>query len=244
MMNNTLAVIGMGYVGLPLAVTFAESGIRVVGLDLSAEKMRMLNEGESYIEDIPSERLAHLVSAGMVRGSTDFDELAKVDCISICVPTPLSKTRDPEMSYILAATKEIAPRLRKGQTIILESTTYPGTTREVILPILEETGLKVGEDFFLAFSPERVDPGREDFTTKNTPKVMGGITPACVERATAFYSRAIDHVVPVSSPEVAEMVKLLENTFRAVNIGLVNEVLLMCEKLGIDAWEVIDAAAT
>ena len=243
-MNNTLAVIGMGYVGLPLAVTFAESGVRVVGLDLSAEKMRMLNEGESYIEDIPSERLAHLVSAGMVRGSTDFDELAKVDCISICVPTPLSKTRDPEMSYILAATKEIAPRLRKGQTIILESTTYPGTTREVILPILEETGLKVGEDFFLAFSPERVDPGREDFTTKNTPKVMGGITPACVERATAFYSRAIDHVVPVSSPEVAEMVKLLENTFRAVNIGLVNEVLLMCEKLGIDAWEVIDAAAT
>jgi len=241
---SSLAVVGMGYVGLPLAVTFAESGVKVCGLDLSSEKMGMLNEGESYIEDIPTPRLAPLVSKGLVRGSTDFDDLADADCISICVPTPLSKTRDPEMSYVLAATKEIAPRLRKGQVVILESTTYPGTTREVILPLLEETGLKVGEDFFLAFSPERVEPGREDYTTKNTPKVIGGITPACVEKATAFYCQAIDHVVPVSSPEVAEMVKLLENTFRAVNIGLVNEVLLMCEKLGVDAWEVIDAAAT
>jgi UDP-N-acetyl-D-glucosamine dehydrogenase len=241
---STLAVVGMGYVGLPLAVTFAESGVSVCGLDLSQEKMGLLNKGESYIEDIPSERLGPLVSKGLVRGSTNFDDLAKADCISICVPTPLSKTRDPEMSYILSATEQIAPRLCKGQTIILESTTYPGTTREVILPILEKTGLKVGVDFFLAFSPERVDPGREDFTTKNTPKVLGGITLACVEKAAAFYSQAIDHVVPVTSPEVAEMVKLLENTFRAVNIGLVNEVLLMCEKLGIDAWEVIDAAAT
>ncbi len=234
----------MGYVGLPLTVTFAESGVSVCGLDLSEEKMQMLNEGYSYIEDIPSLRLQPLVAAGLVRGSTDFDELAGADAISICVPTPLSKTRDPEMSHILAAVKEIAPRLRKGQTIILESTTYPGTTREVILPILEATGLKVGEDFFLAFSPERVDPGRDDYTTKNTPKVIGGITPACLERAATFYSQAIDSLVPVSSPEAAEMVKLLENTFRAVNIGLVNEVLLMCEKLGVNAWEVIDAAAT
>ena len=242
--QKSLAVVGMGYVGLPLAVTFAEAGVRVTGLDLNADKMRQINEGFSYIEDIPSGRLAKLVVRGLITGSTDFGRLAEVDVISICVPTPLSKTRDPEMAYILAAAEQIAPRLRKGQTVVLESTTYPGTTREVILPILEATGLKVGEDFFLAFSPERVDPGREDFTTKNTPKVMGGITPACAERASAFYSQAIDTVVPVSSPEVAEMVKLLENTFRAVNIGLVNEVLLMCEKLGIDAWEVIEAAAT
>lgn len=244
MNESKVAVVGMGYVGLPLAVVFAEAGLRVCGIDLSNEKMSLLNEGVSYIEDIPSSRLAPLVKAGLITGSTDFDELTNVDAISICVPTPLSKTRDPEMSYILSAAREIAPRLRKGQTIILESTTYPGTTREVILPILEETGLKVGEDFFLAFSPERVDPGREDFTTKNTPKVLGGVTQNCVERASAFYGQAIDEIVPVSSPEAAEMVKLLENTFRAVNIGLVNEVLLMCEKLGVDAWEVIDAAAT
>ena len=244
MRNRSLAVVGMGYVGLPLAVAFAESRVSVCGLDLSEEKMQMLNSGKSYIEDIPSPRLQPLVAAGLVRGSTDFDELARADAISICVPTPLSKTRDPEMSYILAATKEIAPRLKKGQIIILESTTYPGTTREVILPILEETGLKVGVDFFLAFSPERIDPGRKDYTTKNTPKVLGGITQKCVEAASAFYEQAIDTVVPVSSPEVAEMVKILENTFRAVNIGLVNEVLLMCERLRINAWEVIEAAAT
>lgn len=244
MNESKVAVVGMGYVGLPLAVVFAEAGLRVCGIDLSNEKMSLLNEGVSYIEDIPSSRLAPLVKAGLITGSTDFDELTNVDAISICVPTPLSKTRDPEMSYILSAAREIAPRLKEGQTIILESTTYPGTTREVILPILEETGLRVGQDFFLAFSPERVDPGREDFTTKNTPKVLGGVTPNCVKKASAFYGQAIDEIVPVSSPEAAEMVKLLENTFRAVNIGLVNEVLLMCEKLGVDAWEVIDAAAT
>lgn len=242
--NPQMAVIGMGYVGLPLAVTFAESDVSVIGLDLSGSKMDLLNEGTSYIEDIENKRLKLLVDVGLVSGSTDFDWLARVDAISICVPTPLSKTRDPDMSYIVSATEQIAPRLQKGQVIILESTTYPGTTRDVILPMLEASGFKVGEDFYLAFSPERVDPGREDYTTKNTPKVLGGVTPACVEKASEFYGRAIDTVVPVSSPEAAEMVKLLENTFRAVNIGLVNEVLLMCEKLGIDAWEVIEAAST
>ena len=241
---NSLAIVGMGYVGLPLAVTFAEAGVHVLGLDLNENKIDLLNQGTSYIEDIPSERLAPLVTNGLLRGSTSFDNLASVEAISICVPTPLSKTRDPEMSYILSAAQEIAPRLSRGQTIILESTTYPGTTREVILPILEETGLEVGKDFFLAFSPERVDPGREDFTTKNTPKVLGGVTSTCLEKAASFYHQAIDTIIRVSSPETAEMVKLLENTFRAVNIGLVNELLLMCEKLGVDAWEVIDAAAT
>lgn len=242
--ETQLGVVGMGYVGLPLAVVFAEAGVKVTGFDLSASKMDLLNSGVSYIEDIPSSRLAPLVENGHISGSTNFDLLSDVDAISICVPTPLGKTRDPDISYIVAATQEISTRIRKGQTIILESTTYPGTTREVILPKLEESGLKVGKDFYLAFSPERVDPGREDYTTKNTPKVLGGVTPACVEKASGIYGKAIDTLVPVSSPEVAEMVKLLENTFRAVNIGLVNEVLLMCEKLGVNAWEVIDAAAT
>ncbi len=240
----TVAVVGMGYVGLPLAVVFAEAGLRVVGLDVSQARMDQINAGESYIEDIPSETVARLVASGHLRGSADFADLGTVDAISICVPTPLSKTRDPDVSYIAAATEQIATYIKPGQTIILESTTYPGTTREVILPALEAGGLVCGEDFFLAFSPERVDPGREDYTTKNTPKVMGGVTPACVEAATALYGVAIDTLVPVSSPEAAEMVKLLENTFRSVNIGLVNEVLIMSEKLGLDAWEVIDAAAT
>jgi len=242
--RRRMAVIGMGYVGLPLGVTFAESGISVVGIDVNASKMARLNVGDSYIEDIESSRLIPLVEQGLLAGSTDFDLLPSVEAISICVPTPLSKTRDPDMSYVVSATEQIVPRLSKGQVIVLESTTYPGTTRDVILPALEKSGLKVGKDFYLAYSPERVDPGREDFTTKNTPKVLGGVTPACVEKAKTFYEKAIDTVVPVSSPETAEMVKLLENTFRAVNIGLVNEVLLMCEKLGVDAWEVIDAAAT
>ncbi len=240
----TVAVVGMGYVGLPLAVVFAEAGLRVVGLDVSQARMDQINAGESYIEDIPTETVARLVASGHLRGSADFADLATVDAVSICVPTPLSKTRDPDVSYIAAATEQIARHLKAGQTIVLESTTYPGTTREVILPALEAGGLVCGEDFFLAFSPERVDPGREDYTTKNTPKVMGGVTPACVEAATALYGVAIETLVPVSSPEAAEMVKLLENTFRSVNIGLVNEVLIMCDKLGLDAWEVIDAAAT
>ncbi len=242
--DATVAVVGMGYVGLPLAVVFAEAGLRVVGLDVSQARMDQINAGESYIEDVPSETVARLVATGHLRGSADFADLATVDAISICVPTPLSKTRDPDVSYIAAATEQIANYIKPGQTIILESTTYPGTTREVILPALEASGLVCGEDFFLAFSPERVDPGREDYTTKNTPKVMGGVTPACVAAATALYGVAIDTLVPVSSPEAAEMVKLLENTFRSVNIGLVNEVLIMSEKLGLDAWEVIDAAAT
>ncbi len=239
-----VAVVGMGYVGLPLAVVFAEAGIEVVGVDVSTDRMAGLNRGQSYIEDIPDERLAPLVESGKLRGTANFGALADVDAISICVPTPLGKTRDPDMSYIVSATDQVAQHLRVGQVVVLESTTYPGTTREVIQPALERSGLTVGTDVFLAFSPERVDPGRRDWTTKNTPKVMGGVTPACTRAATAVYGLAIDTVVPVSQPEAAEMVKLLENTFRSVNIGLVNEVLLMCDKLGIDAWEVLDAAAT
>jgi len=242
--KGRLAVIGMGYVGLPLSVVFAEAGVPVVGIDLSRRKMDLLNEGTSYIEDIPTERLAPLVEKGLIRGTTDFDALRDVEAISICVPTPLSKTRDPDISIIVAALDEIAPRLQPGQVVVLESTTYPGTTREVIQPALEAGGHKVGEDIYLAFSPERVDPGREDFTTRNTPKVLGGVTPSCTRKAAEFYGQAIDTLVEVSSPEAAEMVKLLENTFRAVNIGLANEVLLMCDKLNLDVWEVIEAAST
>ncbi|MGB3542509.1 nucleotide sugar dehydrogenase [Rubrivirga sp.] len=238
------AIVGMGYVGLPLAVVFAEAGLDVVGIDISEDRMEALNRGESYVEDIPSERLAAVVESGRLRGTTEFQALADVDAISICVPTPLGKTRDPDTSYISAATEQVARYVRAGQVVVLESTTYPGTTREVIQPELESTGLTVGNDVFLAFSPERVDPGRDDWTTKNTPKVLGGVTPTCTDVATAVYGLAIESLVPVSSPEAAEMVKLLENTFRSVNIGLVNEVLLMCDKLGLDAWEVVEAAAT
>jgi UDP-N-acetyl-D-glucosamine dehydrogenase len=240
----TLGVVGLGYVGLPLSMVFTDAGVKVVGFEVSQARADALNRGESYVEDVPGSAVQEAVAAGRFRATTDFSELAGVDAISICVPTPLSKTRDPDVSYIAAATAEIARYLRPGQIVVLESTTYPGTTREVILPALEARGMAAGQDFYLAFSPERVDPGRVDFTTKTTPKVIGGLTPACAEVATALYRLAIDTVVPVSSPEAAEMVKLLENTFRSVNIGLVNEVLLMCDKLGLDAWEVIDAAAT
>ncbi|MCS6882533.1 MAG: nucleotide sugar dehydrogenase [Oscillochloridaceae bacterium] len=241
-----IAVIGMGYVGLPLAVVFAEAGFRVVGVDVDRRKVEALNAGHSYIEDIPSERLRPLASEGLLVATTDFAALRECDAVSICVPTPLNKTGDPDISYIADAAESIATRLRPGILIVLESTTYPGTTTEVLLPRLSQNdpGLKVGESFFLCFSPERVDPGRKDWTTANTPKVMGGVTPACLEVGQALYGAAIAAIVPVSSPEAAEMVKLLENTFRAVNIGLVNEVLLMCDKLGLDAWEVIEAAAT
>jgi UDP-N-acetyl-D-glucosamine dehydrogenase len=239
-----VGVIGIGYVGLPLAMVFAESGFAVTGIDVSPERVADLNAGRSHIEDVPDTQLQRMRAAGRFTATTDYAALADLDSISICVPTPLRKTRDPDISYIVNVAEQLARYLRPGQVIVLESTTYPGTTREIILPQLQARGLTVGEDYFLAFSPERVDPGRTDWTTKNTPKVIGGVTSACVEVARALYEQAIDRVVPVSSPEAAEMVKLLENTFRAVNIGLVNEVLLMCDKLGLDAWEVIEAAAT
>lgn len=239
-----IGIIGVGYVGLPLAVVFAEAGFRVTGFDLSAERAAIINSGQSYIDDIPSATVAGLVSTGLLDATTDMARLRDMDAICVCVPTPLSKTRDPDMSAVLSAADDITAHLRPGQLIVLESTTYPGTTREIFLPRIQERGFSVGSDIFLAFSPERVDPGRTDWTTKNTPKVMGGITPACMTAGKALYESAIQRVVPVSSPEAAEMAKLLENTFRAVNIGLVNEVLLMCDRLGLNAWEVIEAAAT
>lgn len=241
-----VGVIGLGYVGLPLATIFAEAGYRVVGVDIDLRKVRTLNEGRSYIEDIPGARLAALVEQGLLSATTDFAALDACDAVSICVPTPLRKTRDPDISHILSATEAVARHLHPGMLVVLESTTYPGTTVEVILPQLQHNGarLEVGRDFFLCFSPERVDPGRQDWTTVNTPKVMGGVTPACLAVGQALYGAAIDTMVPVSSTQAAEMVKLLENTFRAVNIGLANEVLLICDKLGLDAWEVIEAAAS
>jgi UDP-N-acetyl-D-glucosamine dehydrogenase len=241
-----VAVIGMGYVGLPLALVFAEAGYNVIGVDRDASRVAAINNGETYIEDVSPESLQAQIDGKRFRATTDFAELENCDAVSICVPTPLRKTGDPDISYIVDVTEEIAKYLHPEMVIVLESTTYPGTTTEVLLPRLTQNvrGIEVGRDFFLAFSPERVDPGRTDWTTRTTPKVIGGVTPECLEVATAFYSRAIDTLVPVSSTESAEMVKLLENTFRAVNIGLVNEVLLMCDKLGLDAWEVIHAAAT
>ena len=241
-----IAIIGLGYVGLPLAVAFGEAGFRVIGIDIDELKVRQINAGASYIGDIPAARVASLVDAGMLNAITNYAALEHCDVISICVPTPLGKTRAPDISYIVRAADTIARYLHPGMLVALESTTFPGTTTEIILPRCAQAagGLTVGEDFFLCFSPERVDPGRKDWTTKNTPKVMGGMTPACLQVATALYGAVIDCIVPVSSPEAAEMAKLLENTFRAVNIGLANEVLLICDKLGLDAWEVIEAAAT
>jgi len=240
-----IAVLGLGYVGLPLAVVFGEAGFNVTGIDPDARKVDSLNKGISYIPDVNTEAVAALVNSGNLIATTDFSVLKEMDAVSICVPTPLRKTGDPDMSYILSATEELAKYVHENMVIVLESTTYPGTTREVLLPMLtEKSGLKVGENIFVAFSPERVDPGREDWTTLNTPKVMGGITEACAEVATAWYSGAIQTVFPVSSAEAAEMAKLLENTFRMINIGMVNELAIMCERLGVDVWEVIDAAAT
>jgi UDP-N-acetyl-D-glucosamine dehydrogenase len=239
-----VAIIGLGYVGLPLATTFAEAGFHVTGIDVDQIKVDLANKGQSYISDIASNALQKLITADKLTFTTDFNALDKADAISICVPTPLRKTREPDISYILSATQQVRAHLHKDQLIILESTTYPGTTDEVLLPELASTGLKVGTDFFLAFSPERIDPGNPHFGTKNTPKVVGGITPLCTEIAQAYYGAAIDQIVPVSSARVAEMTKLLENTFRAVNIGLVNEIAIICEKLNINGWEVIDAAAT
>jgi UDP-N-acetyl-D-glucosamine dehydrogenase len=240
-----VAVIGIGYVGLPLAVTFAEAGFQVVGVDPDRHKVDLVNKGESYILDIKSEQLAPLVKKGLISATMDFSIIRDAQAVSICVPTPLRKTGDPDLSFIVSATESIAPYMHQGMVIVLESSTYPGTTRELVLPRLTETSkLEIGKDFFLAFSPERVDPGRKDFTTYNTPKVIGGITADCSEVASVFYSMALAKVVPVTSAEVAEMAKLLENTFRMINIGMVNEMALMCDRLGVDVWEVIEAAAT
>lgn len=237
-------VVGLGYVGLPLLVEFARAGFRGTGFDLDAERVARINRGESYIPDIAASELSRQVQAGRVRASSDAHDLAEMDAISICVPTPLRKTKDPDLSYIVQAVETVAAHLRSGQLIVLESTTYPGTTEEVVLPILARTGLKVGEDFLLAFSPERVDPGNARFQTGNIPKVVGGITPLCTQAAQALYSCSVQRVVPVSSARAAEMAKLLENTFRNVNIGLVNEIALLCHELDLDVWEVIDAAAS
>ncbi|HEU4698169.1 MAG TPA: nucleotide sugar dehydrogenase [Gemmatimonadales bacterium] len=237
-------IVGLGYVGLPLAVELAKAGYHVLGYDVNQRVVDGLNAGTSHIKDVTDAQLREVVCAGRFTATTDASRLSEPDAISICVPTPLSKFKDPDMSYIQAATEAVKATLRRGQAIILESTTYPGTTREIMLPALESTGLRVGEDFFLAFSPERVDPGNPTYHTKNTPKVVGGITPACVRVAEALYQPAIDTLVPVSSTEAAELVKLLENTFRSVNIGLVNEMAIVCDKLGVDVWEVIEAAAT
>ena len=240
-----MAVLGLGYVGLPLAVVFAEAGFDVIGIDPDASKIDALNKGESYIPDVATEIVAKLVKSGKLKATTDFSALKDVEAVSICVPTPLKKTGDPDMSFIDTATTDLAKYMHPGMVVVLESTTYPGTTREFILPMLtEKSGLTVGKDLFLSFSPERVDPGREDWVTINTPKVLGGITEACTEVACAWYGGAIKTIVPVSSTEAAEMSKLLENTFRMINIGLVNELAIMCDRLNVDVWEVIEAAAT
>ncbi len=240
-----VAVLGMGYVGLPFATVFAEAGFTVVGVDPVKEKMDMINRGESYIMDVPTEKVAHLLKEGKLRGTTDYSVLAEMDAVAICVPTPLRQTGDPDLSFIISAAEGLAPYVHPGMVVVLESSTYPGTTRELVLPTLtDKSKLKIGEEIFVAFSPERVDPGRTDWTTKNTPKVIGGMTANCTEVSAAWYSQALDTVVPVSSTEVAEMAKLLENTFRMINIGFVNELALMCDRLGVDVWEVIDAAAT
>jgi UDP-N-acetyl-D-glucosamine dehydrogenase len=239
-----IGVIGLGYVGLPLAVEFARSGFDVTGFDVDQSKVGEINAGRSYILDVKSDDVARLVAAGKLRATTDMSCLAGMDVVDICVPTPLRKTKDPDMSYVVSAAEAVAQHLHPGMLIVLESTTYPGTTAEVLQPMFEAKGLTVGRDFYLAFSPERVDPANEQYNTRNTPKVVGGTTPACSEMAAALYRTSIDTVVPVSSTQVAEMVKLLENTFRAVNIGLVNEIALMSHRMGIDVWEVIDAAKT
>lgn len=239
-----IGVIGLGYVGLPLAVEFAEAGYRVVGIDLDPRKVDGINAGASHVEDVASTAVAPLVASRRLRAQAHYRGVGKCDAIFICVPTPLRKTKDPDISYIVSSVEQIAREIRPGQLVVLESTTYPGTTEEVVRPRLEIDGLTVGEDLFLAFSPERVDPGNQVYQTHNTPKVVGGATAGCTRVAAALYGQVIEQVHEVSSTEAAEMIKLLENTFRAVNIGLVNEIALMCEKLGLDVWEVIDGAAT
>jgi len=242
--SAAVCVIGLGYVGLPLVIAFARAGYTVLGLDVDDKKVEMLNRGRSYVLDVPDEELGPLVAEGRFSATSDTAILTEADILSICVPTPLNKTKDPDVSFILDVSHEIKNHLRADQLIILESTTYPGTTEELIRPILEASGLKVGEDIFLAYSPERIDPGNQEYTLKNTPKVIGGVTPQCLEHGQLFYEQIVDRVVPVSNTRAAEMVKLLENTFRSVNIGLVNEVAMMCDILDIDVWEVIDASST
>lgn len=239
-----VGVIGLGYVGLPLAVEFGHAGFTVVGVDVDKRKCDTISTGRSHIQDVPDSVVADLVQSGRLSAVPDLAAAGRLDTINICVPTPLRKTKDPDLSYVVAAANAVRDHLHRGMLVILESTTYPGTTEEVVRSILEETGLKAGTDFFLAFSPERVDPGNPKWNTKNMPKVVGGLTPDCSALAAELYGASIDSVVQVSSPRAAEMVKLLENTFRAINIGLANEMALMCDRMGIDVWEVIDAAAT
>jgi UDP-N-acetyl-D-glucosamine dehydrogenase len=243
-MRRDVAIVGAGYVGLPLAQVFAEAGVGVVLLDVQPDRVAAIGRGESYIEDVSSAGLAPLVTAGLISATTDYDAVRETDAILIALPTPLSPNREPDLSIVLGAVRKLAGRLRPGHLVVLESTTYPGTTREDVLPILAESGLQVGTDFFLAFSPERVDPGRTDWTTKTTPKIVGGITPACTERACALYERALTTVIAVSTPETAELTKLLENIFRSVNIALVNELAQLCDRMGVDVWEVVEAAET
>jgi UDP-N-acetyl-D-glucosamine dehydrogenase len=243
-MKPEVAIVGAGYVGLPLAEAFAAAGVPVVLIDVDAERVAAIGRGASYVEDVASGALASAVDAGTLTATTDYDAVREADAVLIALPTPLSPNREPDLSFIVGAVEQLAERLRRGQLVVLESTTYPGTTREEVLPRLAATGLEVGKDFFLAFSPERVDPGRTDWTVKTTPKIVGGITPACAERACALYRRAVETVVPVSSPEAAELTKLLENIFRSVNIALVNELAQLCDRMRVDVWEVVEAAAT
>ena len=242
--SAVFGVVGLGYVGLPLAVELATAGYRVLGFDINEKIVDAVNAGRSHVRDVPSETLARFTAGGGITATTDMSRMPEADVVSICVPTPLSKTRDPDVSFVIAVAKSLGKTVRAAQAIVLESTTYPGTTRELLLPRLQEHGLEVGKDFFLAFSPERVDPGNSEWRTRNTPKVLGGMTETCQRVILALYEPAFDSLVPVSSPEVAELTKLLENTFRSVNIGLANEMAIVCDKLGVDVWEVIEAAAT
>ncbi|MBT3589747.1 MAG: nucleotide sugar dehydrogenase [Candidatus Marinimicrobia bacterium] len=239
-----VGVIGLGYVGLPLTMEFVKAGFNVTGFDISVEKVALLNEGNNYIADVNDSELKNAVENNLFNATDDFSKIAEMDTISICVPTPLNKLKNPDMSYVISAVKEIEKLVHKDMLIVLESTTYPGSTQELVLPALSSSGLEVGKDFFLCFSPERIDPGNQQFQTHNTPKVLGGTTPECIQAGKLLYESIVNEIVPVSSTAAAEMTKLLENTFRAINIGLANEVAIMCEKLGIDAWEVIEAAST
>jgi UDP-N-acetyl-D-glucosamine dehydrogenase len=242
--KTTVCIIGLGYVGLPLALAFAQASLKVLGVDVQQRRVTSVNKGQSYIADVDSKALTEVIKKGLLEATTDQSRIKEVDAICICVPTPLTRTKDPELSYVISESKVVSRYLQKGQLVVLESTTYPGTTREVMLPILERSGLKTGRDFYLAFSPERVDPGSKNYNIRNTPKVVGGIDPKSTKLATLLYSQIVERVVPVSCPEIAEMTKVFENVFRSVNIALVNELAHLCEQMGLSVWEVIDAAST